>query len=504
MHWSKSLAAGAFAAALVTAAAAPAAHAQGGNYSSAVAAGANEVFIGEPLNNYSPGAVYIYRRANTGRWARAAVLNASTASNLDRFGRALALDGNTLLVGATSTADGKGGAFVFNRDGSGAWREVAALTPPDGVKGDAFGRVVALQGDVALVTAAGRDSARGAVYVYRRSGTSWRPDGVLRADDAAPNDGFGGALAIHGGRVIVGAPQKDSAQGAAYVFRRDSSGTWTNEGKLPARGLDKRFLFGGAIASHGGELYVAAPRANNFTGTVYTFRFDTAGSRWVQAGQLQPFETGFAMFGSAMEFDGNTAWIGAPAAGRFEGRLYKFERDSSGNWSSVTVIAPKDASRQSGYGASIALAGQYGVVGMPGADFGAGQALLMSQQAGSWVADTAVRGETKGLVAVTGGKVDCADGKAKLFGCSNVDMLAFLPVKDIGGGRGVRLNDIWGWTDPETSREYAIVGRVDGTSFVDVTDPLNPKYLGNLPKTEKANAAVWRCASCFCRSLTCP
>ena len=279
MHWSKSLAAGCFAAALVTVAAAQAVHAQGGNFSSAVAAGPNEVLVGEPLNNYAPGAVYVYRPAANGRWTRAAVLHGSEAANLDRFGRALALEGNTLLVGATSSADGKGGAYVFTRDGSGSWREAAALNAPDGVKGDAFGRVVALSGDVALVTAAGRDSARGAVYVYRRSGTTWRPDGVLRADDASPNDGFGGALAIHGDRIIVGAPQKDSAQGAAYVFRREASGSWSQEGKLPARGLEKRFMFGGAIASHDGQLYVSAPRANNFTGAVYTFRYDTTGSR---------------------------------------------------------------------------------------------------------------------------------------------------------------------------------------------------------------------------------
>ena len=87
MHWSKSLDAGGLTAALVVAAAVPA-HAQGGNFASAVAAGANEVFVGEPLNNYAPGAVYVYSRGNGGGWSRTAVLNAPKASNLDRFGRA--------------------------------------------------------------------------------------------------------------------------------------------------------------------------------------------------------------------------------------------------------------------------------------------------------------------------------------------------------------------------------------------------------------------------------
>jgi choice-of-anchor B domain-containing protein len=54
------------------------------------------------------------------------------------------------------------------------------------------------------------------------------------------------------------------------------------------------------------------------------------------------------------------------------------------------------------------------------------------------------------------------------------------------------LNDIWGWTDPTTNREYALVGRVDGTSFVDVTDPVNPRFIGDLPLTPGANPNSWR------------
>jgi choice-of-anchor B domain-containing protein len=73
-----------------------------------------------------------------------------------------------------------------------------------------------------------------------------------------------------------------------------------------------------------------------------------------------------------------------------------------------------------------------------------------------------------------------------------MELQAFLPINEIGGGRGVNLNDVWGWTDPQTNREYALVGRTNGTSFVDVTDPANPRYLGDLPMTEGAQANVWR------------
>ncbi|RMH68072.1 MAG: choice-of-anchor B family protein, partial [Bacteroidetes bacterium] len=93
---------------------------------------------------------------------------------------------------------------------------------------------------------------------------------------------------------------------------------------------------------------------------------------------------------------------------------------------------------------------------------------------------------------ITGTRINCLDGEAAQFACQRVDLVSFLPVSAIGGGRGVMVNDIWGWTDPETGKEYALVGRMDGTSFVDVTDPANPVYIGNLPKTEGSPGAVWR------------
>lgn len=72
----------------------------------------------------------------------------------------------------------------------------------------------------------------------------------------------------------------------------------------------------------------------------------------------------------------------------------------------------------------------------------------------------------------------CVGGLAGNYPCNNIDLLAFLPLSSIGGGSG---NDIWGWTDPMTGKEYAIMGRSTGASFVDISDPTNPVYLGNLP-----------------------
>jgi choice-of-anchor B domain-containing protein len=89
------------------------------------------------------------------------------------------------------------------------------------------------------------------------------------------------------------------------------------------------------------------------------------------------------------------------------------------------------------------------------------------------------------LVAM--GKTPCVGGMAGTFPCHNVDLASFLPLKDIGGGT---VNDLWGWTDPATGKEYAIVGRSSGTSFVDLSNPEKPIYLGDLP-THSVDS-VWR------------
>ena len=81
----------------------------------------------------------------------------------------------------------------------------------------------------------------------------------------------------------------------------------------------------------------------------------------------------------------------------------------------------------------------------------------------------------------------CSGGMAGGYPCNDVDLMAFLPHAEIGGGNG---NDIWGWTDPENGREYALVGRTTGTAFVDITNPSQPVYVGNLPA--HGLPSVWR------------
>lgn len=81
----------------------------------------------------------------------------------------------------------------------------------------------------------------------------------------------------------------------------------------------------------------------------------------------------------------------------------------------------------------------------------------------------------------------CTGGFAGSYPCKNVDLMAFMPLAQIGGGQA---SDLWGWTDPLTGKEYALLGRSNGTAFVDISDPENPVYLGNLPT--RTGSSSWR------------
>ncbi len=83
-----------------------------------------------------------------------------------------------------------------------------------------------------------------------------------------------------------------------------------------------------------------------------------------------------------------------------------------------------------------------------------------------------------GAGSVAAAPVPCVAGMAGVYPCDKVEMLANMPLTAIGGGAG---NDVWGWTDSTTGKEYAIIGLSNGTSFVDVSNPVNPLFLGRLP-----------------------
>jgi choice-of-anchor B domain-containing protein len=254
--------------------------------------------------------------------------------------------------------------------------------------------------------------------------------------------------------------------------------------------VEGRFGAGAAVA--GDYLLVGAPLVSEARGEVTVFH--RASSNWQEVGRIGPREGAGpeTYFGAVMHAGADgSVWVSEPGIEEFRGAVVELRREGS-DWVRGATIEIPELDPNAGVGSAFQIGTGLAAVGIPGDDYGLGAGAILLGNGGSWEVAATVALPVETLAGVTGEPVSCESGKAAHFECKDVTLLAFVPNASIGGARGVELNDIWGWTDPETGKEYALVGRMDGTSFVDVSDPENPVYLGDLPKTEGSPGAVWR------------
>lgn len=463
-------------------------------FARAVAVADGSVFIGEPANVHQPGMVYIYSRSDAD-WSEQAQLSASDGMVGDEFGSSLTADGDKILVGAPNHAE-RGAAYIFERANDDSWTENARIALSDTTMENEFGASVALRGNLAFIGAPEERDGVGAVYVYRQTNTgSWSQQAHLANPDTSKGTSFGSALAVDETRLIVGASQEEG--GAVYAYQSNDKGSWVNEATLVSDQVDEDAGFGSTIALRGDQVLIGASGYAAGSGAVFVFQRNADADTWNASGRLVAYDSEPRyQFGSSMAFVGADAWVGAPGAGDGKGAIYQFKQDPGGTgWSGVRKIGGPDRKQGDQFAGSIAVNDNIAVAGLVGADYGAGTAAILEHdnKAASWSVQTTLLGKSSSVLEpITGNKVECSDGEANLFGCNNVDLLSFLPIGEIGGDRGVRLNDMWGWTDPQTGKEYALVGRNEGTSFVDVSNPSNPRYIGTLPMPDSAEASVWR------------
>ncbi len=459
------------------------------------ATGEGELLIAEPVKPNEPASIYVYRMEG-GAWVEAGRLAAPEHGGSDYFGRFIASDAQSLIVGGTTFEGSTGGVWTYTRDGD-DWTYSGFLRPADVETSDSFGRFAALHGDQLFVSALGHNESRGAIWVFRRGADgSWTEEAKLTPGDSIdPQEFFGWSIDFDGERLITGAIQagpEHQNRGAAYIFRQDGPGQWTREGRLSLEDAQPGDTYGAAVAWMDGKALVGAPGRNGGVGEVRVYAME--GDEWAEDVVLRAYDPAPGDgFGSALTAAGSEAWVGAPGADD-SGRVYRLAYDAAtGGFVGVTKLSGLESDVGDGFGGFITVGDEVAVIGAPGDDFGLGSAIVMARSGAGWEPVQKLYGEDPtSLDAMVAGEVTCDGGTADQFECDRVDILSFLPVTAIGGGRGAQTNDVWGWTDPQGGREYAIVGRTDGTAFIDVTDPSNPRYLGNLPKTEGSQGNAWR------------
>lgn len=454
-------------------------------FARAVDVSGETIFIGEPANYHQPGLVYVFIKEGS-EWVEQSRLQASDGEIGNNFGSIISADGDHVLVGAPGANDDTGSAYLYNGS-NGEWTETKLASLSGGES--SFGASVLLHGDHAYVGAPGHSEGSGAVFVFRNEEGEWSEVATISNPDTTET-GFGSTMATDGENLVFGSSARSGSD--VYVYNVTGS-EWVLSATLNSNQADDRSRFGSALNINDGKVFVGAPRQNGAAGAVFVFSKGESGE-WTEDGRLSAFDAqNWYMFGGAIEFTNGQVWIGAPSADQGRGAIYQFESDENGNWVSATKLMSQQGEGDR-FAGTLAVYGDVAVVGLTGADYGAGSAAIMERdESGAWGTQQIVIGEGDNVLQpITGGRVDCEDGTADIFDCENVDMISFLPISALGGERGVQLNDMWGWTDEETGKNYALVGRNNGTSFVDVTDPLNPVYIGDLPMTEGSRANVWR------------
>jgi len=447
----------------------------------------DQIAIGEGRNSTLSGIVYLFAKDGT-EWVSAGELRVTQELRApDGFGRSLAYDNSLLAVGAPLMEGGSGAVYLFEPDGLGGWDQVARLGHPGSDAEARFGSAIAWAAGSLVVSATG--SGDGAIFTFTPGPDgAWQASSPLSVPDAT---NFGSRITANGVHLLVASPGGRGEPTTVYSFTRNEAG-WQAQGTLDVDGLPERSGFGASFALRENVAFVGAPGVDARSGRVYVF--DLADGSAQDEPQLTlgpPLAESNARFGASVSIRDGEMWVGAPGT-QGTGTAYAYStRD--GALSTVRMLSADGLERGASLGGNVMPSRNLTVAAATGVDEGAGAAIVYERRDdGSWSQAGTLVNQSRGFPAMSGSEIHCTDGQASLFDCQDVNITAFLPISDLGGSRGTRVNDVWGWTDPETDVEYVIVGRTNGTSFVDIRDPYNPVYVGDLPKTEGTRTTIWR------------
>ena len=289
--------------------------------------------VGAPGTDSNSGAVYVFIRlfkANPGGgWVLSQRLQSADPQPNFRFGSSVAIDNGTLVIGSQND-EFAGAAYVYEQTNNGFIQQ-ARLAAPDGEPGDTFGRSVAIDDGTILIGAPADDVRRvdqGSVRVFIDSGDGWNQEQVLTASNGLRKEVFGVSVAIDGDHLVVGAPFRDSGtnqrEGAAYFYSRTDS-TWGGEQQvlLPNNKVQR---FGRSVDIQD-ESAVIGTGDFPAAGSVHLYSF--SGDEWSQQVEYLASDTnGTEQLGFSVALDGDTIVAGAPnddEFGAFAGAAYVFD-----------------------------------------------------------------------------------------------------------------------------------------------------------------------------------
>jgi hypothetical protein len=356
----------------------------------------------------------------------------------DKFGGAVAIDGDTAVVGASGVEGGRGAVYVFTRTGD-AWHQSARLTASDGEARDSLGSSVAIDGDTIVAGAPGdrigSNVFQGSAYTFARTGPELRTETAkLTAAEGVPLEQFGSSVAIDGEVIAVAAPMPSlpGGPGSIYTFARTGPGTRPASAKLTASDGAVLDGLGHSVAIDGDTIVATAPGAQigatDNQGAAYTFAATGPQVR-TETAKLIASDGARNDFLSSVAIDGDTIVAGAAqdqiGSNAFQGSAYTFARTGAALRTETAKLTASDGAPRDAFGEDVAIDGKTIVAGAGGDD------IHMAQGQGSaytfGVTGPPIRTETAKLIAQDGapherfGASIDLDGDVTVVGAPYVD-----------------------------------------------------------------------------------
>ncbi len=354
-------------------------------FGSVISINNNQILIGSSARNANnienSGSAYIFDLdISSNTWNETTILSASDGMINDRFGGAVFLVDNQLLITANNdvlNGNPTGSVYVFSLVGNN-WIENQNIVGEDGASGDFFGESVYVSGNRVLIRAKRDQPESVYVFDYDTNINDWVLSTKLIANDGKYGDGFGSSLSMSGDRIVIGAKYYDDAiyenRGTAYIFELDdSTGLWNQTHKLFAQDRSSNDYFGSSISIVDNKIIIGAPNEGDFpnweSGSAYIF--ELINNVWIETAKLKASDVDKNdFFGSSVTLISNKALIGSPGNddhGNASGSAYIFDYDTStDNWIETIKLTASDAMDSGRFGAKVnlienrALIGGYG------------------------------------------------------------------------------------------------------------------------------------------------
>ena len=338
----------------------------GDSFGASVAIDGNIAVVGAYLNDSNGsdcGAVYVYELSGS-QWTERQKLTALDGSPGDQFGRSVAIESNTIVVGSYCDDD-KGSAYVFTRLG-GTWAQQQKLVAPDAAPIDRFGCSVAIDNNTIVIGAYRGNNFTGSAYVFTRIGSTWVFQQKITSSDAQSGDSFGYSVAIDNNTIIIGAPKWSNPIGSAYFYQRQST-VWLEQSVL--RGDAGHFGFSVALDGNLAVIGAYEDDTNIVSGAGSAYVFANTDVGWVKQQKL--FDANSPAyredFGWAVAIKNDTILAGCindSVNGKQGGAVFEFVRTGS-TWVQSDRLTAGDADANDEFGKSVALAGRHIVIGAP-------------------------------------------------------------------------------------------------------------------------------------------